>query len=134
MWSEFAGNRGAAERAVVAEAVRTPAPGNTYRAPSSMKVKIDEWHAVATWTWNAEDDSCGICRCALPPPSSVGFRLKSSIGIRYSVRALRYVIYVASHLWHYVSARGPNVMELAGSHSTDAARTAKCRAMTAPLV
>jgi hypothetical protein len=27
-----------------------------------MKVKIDEWHAVATWTWNAEDDACGICR------------------------------------------------------------------------
>ena len=30
-----------------------------------MKVKIDEWHAVATWTWNAEDDSCGICRSPL---------------------------------------------------------------------
>ena len=29
-----------------------------------MKVKIEEWHAVSTWTWNAEDDSCGICRCA----------------------------------------------------------------------
>ena len=29
-----------------------------------MKVEIEEWHAVSTWTWNAEDDSCGICRCA----------------------------------------------------------------------
>ena len=27
-----------------------------------MKVEIEEFHAVATWTWNAEDDSCGICR------------------------------------------------------------------------
>ena len=27
-----------------------------------MKVEIEEWHAVSTWTWNAEDDSCGICR------------------------------------------------------------------------
>jgi anaphase-promoting complex subunit 11 len=27
-----------------------------------MKVEIDEWHAVATWTWSAEDDACGICR------------------------------------------------------------------------
>jgi hypothetical protein len=29
-----------------------------------MKVEIEEWHAVSTWTWNAEDDSCGICRRA----------------------------------------------------------------------
>mmetsp|Transcript_10187 Transcript_10187/g.21749 ORF Transcript_10187/g.21749 Transcript_10187/m.21749 type:complete len:87 (-) Transcript_10187:112-372(-) len=27
-----------------------------------MIVKVDEWHAVATWTWGAEDDACGICR------------------------------------------------------------------------
>ena len=40
------------------------------RAPPSrrrvvgMKVEIEEWHAVSTWTWtsNAEDDACGICR------------------------------------------------------------------------
>ncbi len=27
-----------------------------------MIVKVEEWHAVATWTWGAEDDACGICR------------------------------------------------------------------------
>jgi anaphase-promoting complex subunit 11 len=31
-----------------------------------MKVEINEWHAVATWTWGAEDDACGICRFASP--------------------------------------------------------------------
>ena len=33
--------------------------------PRNMKVEIEEWHAVSTWTWNAEDDSCGICRRAV---------------------------------------------------------------------
>ncbi|KGN44481.1 hypothetical protein Csa_016037 [Cucumis sativus] len=23
-----------------------------------------EWHAVASWTWNAQDETCGICRMA----------------------------------------------------------------------
>jgi len=23
-------------------------------------VEIKKWHAVATWTWNAGDDVCGI--------------------------------------------------------------------------
>ncbi|KAF3275430.1 ubiquitin-protein ligase Anaphase Promoting Complex [Orbilia oligospora] len=28
-----------------------------------MKVKIKEWHAVATWRWDMpEDEVCGICR------------------------------------------------------------------------
>ena len=33
---------------------------------AGMKVEIEEWHAVSTWTWtsNAEDDACGICRLA----------------------------------------------------------------------
>lgn len=22
------------------------------------------WHAVASWTWNAQDETCGICRMA----------------------------------------------------------------------
>ncbi|KAK1281385.1 Anaphase-promoting complex subunit 11 [Acorus gramineus] len=34
-----------------------------------MKVKIlrillDRWHAVAAWTWDAQDETCGICRMA----------------------------------------------------------------------
>ncbi|KAL6136874.1 hypothetical protein ACLB2K_062169 [Fragaria x ananassa] len=37
-----------------------------------MKVKIlrfllgfqTEWHAVAAWTWDAQDETCGICRMA----------------------------------------------------------------------
>ena len=27
-----------------------------------MKVKIKQIHAVATWTWAANDDVCGICQ------------------------------------------------------------------------
>eukprot|EP00729_Bicosta_minor_P009938 gene9939-5148_t len=27
-----------------------------------MKVKIKKWNAVATWRWEAKDDTCGICR------------------------------------------------------------------------
>ncbi|KAI0529584.1 hypothetical protein KFK09_002137 [Dendrobium nobile] len=29
-----------------------------------MKVKILKWHAVASWTWDAQDETCGICRMA----------------------------------------------------------------------
>lgn len=29
-----------------------------------MKVKILQWHAVASWTWDAQDETCGICRMA----------------------------------------------------------------------
>ncbi|EKX37890.1 hypothetical protein GUITHDRAFT_77645 [Guillardia theta CCMP2712] len=29
-----------------------------------MRVQVEGWHAVGTWTWNAEDDACGICRLA----------------------------------------------------------------------
>ncbi|KAL2653611.1 hypothetical protein R1flu_021739 [Riccia fluitans] len=25
---------------------------------------LSEWHAVASWTWDAHDDACGICRMA----------------------------------------------------------------------
>ena len=28
----------------------------------TFDVKVKQWHAVATWTWNAGDDVCGICR------------------------------------------------------------------------
>ncbi|KAL0927993.1 hypothetical protein M5K25_002223 [Dendrobium thyrsiflorum] len=31
---------------------------------TSMKVKIVKWHAVASWTWDAQDETCGICRMA----------------------------------------------------------------------
>ena len=24
----------------------------------------DRWHAVASWTWDAQDETCGICRMA----------------------------------------------------------------------
>ncbi|KAG8363974.1 hypothetical protein BUALT_Bualt19G0078200 [Buddleja alternifolia] len=23
---------------------------------------LQEWHAVASWTWDAQDETCGICR------------------------------------------------------------------------
>ncbi|TVU46734.1 hypothetical protein EJB05_06288, partial [Eragrostis curvula] len=32
------------------------------RKPTPMKVKILQWHAVASWTWDAQDETCGICR------------------------------------------------------------------------
>ncbi|VAI06511.1 unnamed protein product [Triticum turgidum subsp. durum] len=31
---------------------------------TAMKVKILQWHAVASWTWDAQDETCGICRMA----------------------------------------------------------------------
>ena len=31
---------------------------------SAMKVKILQWHAIASWTWDAQDETCGICRMA----------------------------------------------------------------------
>ncbi|KAM0824321.1 hypothetical protein ACQ4PT_070278 [Festuca glaucescens] len=30
----------------------------------AMKVKVLQWHAVASWTWDAQDETCGICRMA----------------------------------------------------------------------
>ena len=27
-----------------------------------LKMTVKSWHAVASWTWNAGDDVCGICR------------------------------------------------------------------------
>mmetsp|Transcript_21249 Transcript_21249/g.62044 ORF Transcript_21249/g.62044 Transcript_21249/m.62044 type:complete len:88 (+) Transcript_21249:101-364(+) len=27
-----------------------------------MKVKVKRWHGVATWSWNVNDECCGICR------------------------------------------------------------------------
>ncbi len=34
------------------------------RFASYMKLQINSWQAVSTWTWNASDDTCGICRQA----------------------------------------------------------------------
>uniref|UniRef100_A0A0E0CZE5 Anaphase-promoting complex subunit 11 RING-H2 finger domain-containing protein n=1 Tax=Oryza meridionalis TaxID=40149 RepID=A0A0E0CZE5_9ORYZ len=31
---------------------------------TKMKVKILQWHSVASWTWDAQDETCGICRMA----------------------------------------------------------------------
>lgn len=28
----------------------------------TFKVTINSWNTVASWTWNAGDDVCGICR------------------------------------------------------------------------
>ncbi|XP_058000590.1 anaphase-promoting complex subunit 11 isoform X2 [Hevea brasiliensis] len=27
-------------------------------------IQANEWHAVASWTWDAQDETCGICRMA----------------------------------------------------------------------
>ncbi|XP_058181993.1 anaphase-promoting complex subunit 11 [Rhododendron vialii] len=29
-----------------------------------LKKCIRRWHAVASWTWDAQDETCGICRMA----------------------------------------------------------------------
>jgi hypothetical protein len=35
----------------------------SHRVTLTMKVRIKEWHAVATWRWDMpEDEVCGICR------------------------------------------------------------------------
>ncbi|KAF0917258.1 hypothetical protein E2562_017437 [Oryza meyeriana var. granulata] len=31
---------------------------------TKMKVKILKWHGMASWTWDAQDETCGICRMA----------------------------------------------------------------------
>lgn len=39
---------------------------------SSFRVSIKHWRAVASWTWDAGDDVCGICRAAFDacPPEA----------------------------------------------------------------
>lgn len=32
--------------------------------PSRLRVRLKRFHAVAKWTWNANDDVCGICQSA----------------------------------------------------------------------
>ncbi|XP_068341592.1 anaphase-promoting complex subunit 11 [Pyrus communis] len=29
-----------------------------------IRVRFLQWHAVASWTWDAQDETCGICRMA----------------------------------------------------------------------
>jgi Anaphase-promoting complex subunit 11 RING-H2 finger len=29
-----------------------------------LKVRLKRFHAVASWSWNANDDVCGICQAA----------------------------------------------------------------------
>ncbi|XP_070017526.1 anaphase-promoting complex subunit 11 [Nicotiana sylvestris] len=31
---------------------------------ASLKEENRRWHAVASWTWDAQDETCGICRMA----------------------------------------------------------------------
>ena len=48
----------------------SPAPA---AAPAGrLGVRIESWHAVASWTWNAGDDVCGICHAAFDgcPPEA----------------------------------------------------------------
>ncbi|XP_056163726.1 anaphase-promoting complex subunit 11 [Syzygium oleosum] len=34
------------------------------RNPKSSVYLNHRWHAVASWTWDAQDETCGICRMA----------------------------------------------------------------------
>ncbi|KAK1626189.1 hypothetical protein QYE76_000504 [Lolium multiflorum] len=38
--------------------------GSVQTTAGAMKVKVLQWHAVASWTWDAQDETCGICRMA----------------------------------------------------------------------
>jgi hypothetical protein len=44
----------------------------------SMKLQINSWHAVSTWTWSASDDTCGICRQAFDGCESLQSRHRSA--------------------------------------------------------
>ncbi|KAM0832576.1 hypothetical protein ACQ4PT_064806 [Festuca glaucescens] len=57
---------------LVAKSSRKPEEGDTDQQVTgvvtvitgAMKVKVLQWHAVASWTWDAQDETCGICRMA----------------------------------------------------------------------
>lgn len=39
-----------------------------------LQIRVKSWHAAASWTWNAGDDVCGICRMPYDGcPSEVKF-------------------------------------------------------------
>ena len=50
----------------------TSTPPSTSSSSSSFRVSIKHWRAVASWTWDAGDDVCGICRAAFDgcPPEA----------------------------------------------------------------
>jgi len=34
------------------------------KPPVTIKIRLKRFHAVAAWSWNANDDLCGICQAA----------------------------------------------------------------------
>ena len=48
--------------AATATAGTSADPETPPKAGSTFQVQINNWHAVALWTWDAGDDVCGICR------------------------------------------------------------------------
>lgn len=55
------------------QAAADPLPASSASAGGGkLEVRIVSWHAVASWTWNAGDDVCGICRTAFDgcPPEA----------------------------------------------------------------
>jgi anaphase-promoting complex subunit 11 len=53
---------------------QTPSPPPFPAADPDFKVEILHWHGVASWTWGAGDDVCGICRAPYDgaPPEAKG--------------------------------------------------------------
>lgn len=39
-------------------------PKEEQEKPTRLRVRLKRFHAVASWTWNANDDVCGICQSA----------------------------------------------------------------------
>jgi len=61
--------RSAETTAAAAETAADPQPPRAEHekppAPAvALKVRLKRFHAVAAWSWNANDDVCGICQAA----------------------------------------------------------------------
>jgi len=60
--------RSAETTATAAETAADPQPPRAEHkkppAAVALKVRLKRFHAVAAWSWNANDDVCGICQAA----------------------------------------------------------------------
>ena len=67
----------AAESPCIGETVELPPDSNSHQAAtqtvkeaqgaaggSKLKVTVKSWSGCAVWKWQANDDTCGICRVA----------------------------------------------------------------------
>ncbi|CAL5402001.1 unnamed protein product [Camellia sinensis] len=60
--------------------------------PSSFS----EWHAVSSWTWDAQDETCGICRLAFDGCCPDCKHPGDDCPLKYGVNATMRFIFIAS--------------------------------------